>query len=56
MARQELVRLARANAVDDWRFSEWFEGDTGTPHGMPGQTWNAALFLLAHEGLGKAVF
>ncbi len=55
-ARRELVRLAQANAVNDWRFSEWFEGSTGEPHGMAGQTWNAALFLLAREGLEKCVF
>ena len=55
-ARQELARLAQANAVDNWRFSEWFEGSTGEPHGMAGQTWNAAIFLLACDGLEKAVF
>jgi hypothetical protein len=55
-AAQELVRLAQANAVGDWRFTEWFEGSAGSPHGMAGQTWNAALFLLAREGLGKNIF
>lgn len=55
-ARKELVRLARANAVADWRFTEWFEGEAGVPRGMSGQTWNAALFLLAQEGLEQPVF
>jgi glycogen debranching enzyme len=56
VARQELARLALANAVDDWRFTEWFDGTDGTPRGMAGQTWNAALFLLANEGLEKTIF
>ena len=56
VARQELARVAQANAVDDWRFTEWFEGTDGTPRGMAGQTWNAALFLLANEGLEKTIF
>jgi len=56
MAKRELLRLAQANAVGDWRFSEWFEGSTGEPHGMAGQTWNAALFLLACESLENAIF
>jgi len=56
VARQQLARLAQANAVDDWRFTEWFDGSDGTPRGMAGQTWNAALFLLANEALGKTIF
>ncbi len=55
-ARKELMRLARANGVADWRFTEWFEGEAGVPRGMSGQTWNAALFLLAQEGLEQPVF
>jgi len=55
-ALRELARLARANAVGDWRFTEWFEGEGEAPHGMSGQTWNAALFLLAREGLDKKIF
>lgn len=55
-ARHELVGLARANAVNDWQFTEWFHGKTGRPEGMPGQTWNAAMFLLARHGLEARVF
>jgi len=55
-ARRELVRLARANAAGNWRFTEWFEGERGTSEGMAGQSWNAALFLLAREGLDKKIF
>ena len=48
-ARETLVRLARANAVNDWQFNEWFHGKSGAPSGMPGQSWSAASFLLAYE-------
>ena len=49
----ELVQLARANAVDEWRFSEWFHGRTLAPAGMPGQSWNAATYLLALRALAE---
>jgi hypothetical protein len=50
-ARQALVQLARVNALDDWRFTEWLHGQTLAPMGMAGQSWNAATFLLALRGL-----
>jgi hypothetical protein len=56
LAVSELERLAQANAAGDWRFTEWFHGVRGTHEGMAGQTWNAALFLLAREGLAKKIF
>jgi glycogen debranching enzyme len=46
-AREDLVRLARSCAVGDWAFSEWLHGRTLAPRGMPGQSWNAAAYLLA---------
>lgn len=55
-AQQELARLAQANAAGDWRFTEWFNGSRGNAEGMAGQTWNAALFLLAREGLHRRIF
>jgi len=55
-ALRELAGLARANAVNDWQFNEWFHGLTGQPSGMPGPTWNAAMFLLARHGLTARVF
>jgi hypothetical protein len=55
-AWQELARLASVNALDDWRFTEWFHGRTLEPMGMAGQSWNAATFLLALRRLqGTAV-
>jgi hypothetical protein len=55
-ARAALERLAAANRRDDWRFTEWFDGRTGEVGGMPGQSWNAAMFLLARRGLDERVF
>ncbi|BDV43785.1 hypothetical protein GURASL_27080 [Geotalea uraniireducens] len=50
-ARQELVRLAEANRCNGWEFNEWLHGRSGEPRGMPGQSWNAATFLLARHAL-----
>lgn len=46
-----LEKLAYANSLNDWRFTEWFHGRSLAPNGMPGQTWNAATFLLARRVL-----
>jgi len=50
-AWQELEMMARASALKDWEFNEWLHGETGEPMGMPGQSWNAGLFLLARRCL-----
>lgn len=55
-ARNELEKLAHANYVNGWAFQEWFHGQSGEPNGMVGQTWNAAMFLLARYGLKQKVF
>ncbi|MDA8094571.1 MAG: glycoside hydrolase [Betaproteobacteria bacterium] len=55
-AMTELQRLASANAVGNWGFVEWFHGRTGEARGMTGQSWNAAMFLLAHYALEHRVF
>ena len=49
LARAELVKLARACALDDWAFAEWLHGRTSAPRGMRGQSWNAAGYLLAEH-------
>jgi hypothetical protein len=52
---EELEKLALVNQLNNWEFNEWLHGQTGEPMGMPGQSWNAALFILAyHEVLCKA--
>jgi hypothetical protein len=50
-AGRELVKLARANALDGWAFNEWLHGKTLAPSGMRGQSWNAAAFLVAHHAV-----
>ena len=50
-ARGELLKLARVCALGDWAFTEWLHGKTLAPRGMPGQSWNAAAFLLAEYAL-----
>ena len=50
-ARRELVKLARVCALQDWAFSEWLHGKTLAPRGMPGQSWNAAAYLLAERAV-----
>ncbi|HVW70396.1 MAG TPA: glycoside hydrolase 100 family protein [Steroidobacteraceae bacterium] len=50
-AHEELVKLARACAVKNWAFTEWLHGKTLAPRGMPGQSWNAAAYLLAEHAV-----
>ena len=56
-ARAELVKVARANALEHWQFNEWLHGRTLVPSGMPGQSWNAAAFLIACDAIeGNRLF
>jgi hypothetical protein len=48
-ANVELVKLARVCALRNWAFTEWLHGKTLAPRGMPGQSWNAAAFLMAEH-------
>ena len=54
-ARAELLKLARACAVKNWAFTEWLHGRTLTPRGMPGQSWNAAAYLMAERAVRDGV-
>jgi glycogen debranching enzyme len=45
-AQRDLVGMARSCAVRNWAFTEWLHGKTLAPRGMPGQSWNAAAFLM----------
>jgi hypothetical protein len=53
LARTELRKLARANALGGWAFNEWLHGRTQRPCGMPGQSWNAATYLLAYAAVAS---
>jgi glycogen debranching enzyme len=50
-ARRALIQLARACELDDWAFTEWLHGKTLSRHGMVGQSWNAAAYLMAHQAV-----
>lgn len=52
-AMRDLCALAKANELGDWRFSEWLHGQTGELSGMAGQSWNAAMFLLADAAVAQ---
>ncbi|HEY0340036.1 MAG TPA: glycoside hydrolase 100 family protein [Steroidobacteraceae bacterium] len=54
-AKEELVKLARACAVKNWAFTEWLHGRTLAPRGMPGQSWNAAAYLMAERAVAEGV-
>ena len=56
LAQEELARIALASRLKDWAFHEWLHGQTGAPNGMTGQSWNAAMLLLAQHGLTRAPF
>jgi glycogen debranching enzyme len=57
-AAADLVKLARVCALGNWAFTEWLHGKTLAPRGMPGQSWNAAAFLIARHAVktGKTLF
>lgn len=51
LAWTELERFAEANSLNNWEFNEWIHGKSGVPMGMAGQSWNAAMFILAYHAL-----
>ena len=55
LALRELRKVAGLNRVNDWQFNEWFHGSTRRPMGMPGQSWNAAMFLMAYHSLRSGI-
>lgn len=50
-AWEEMEKVAKYNKINNWEFNEWFHGKAGKPMGMPGQSWNAGVFLLAYHYL-----
>ena len=53
-AHQQLVGMPRACEVGGWAFTEWLHGRTLAPRGMPGQSWNAAAYLMAESVVSGA--
>jgi len=58
LAAAEMTKLARACALGNWAFTEWLHGKNLAPRGMPGQSWNAAAFLMAMHAVstGETLF
>ena len=54
-AEKELEKIAIANKLSNWRFSEWINGKTGKLAGMRGQSWNAGMFIFAYNYLYKNI-
>ena len=52
-AEAELTKLARVCELRNWAFTEWLQGKTLAPRGMPGQSWNAAAFLMADHAVSS---
>lgn len=52
-ALRNLDALARVNELGQWRFSEWLHGRTQALSGMAGQSWNAAMYLLAEAAVAE---
>ena len=55
LANEELEQYAGASKLNNWEFNEWLHGKTGKPMGMAGQSWNAAMFVLAFHALEGGV-
>jgi glycogen debranching enzyme len=55
-AAEALQGMVRACSLGNWEFNEWLDGRSGEPRGMAGQSWNAAMLLLAEYGLRNPVF
>jgi hypothetical protein len=55
-AGEAFESLAGMNRMNGWGFNEWFHGVTGEPRGMRGQSWNAAMLLLAQRALDEKLF
>ena len=53
VAQRELTKLAQANSLNDWEFNEYLHGELGTPMGIAKQSWNAAMYVMAHQAVTK---
>lgn len=54
-AKQELARLARANAAFDRHLGVWVDGARGGADAMAWKDRNAPLFFLVRKGLGNKI-
>ncbi|WP_303907409.1 amylo-alpha-1,6-glucosidase [Thiohalomonas denitrificans] len=54
-AETALEGIAEAGRIGNWGFFEWFHGQNAEPNGMRGQSWNAAMYLLAEAALDRGI-
>lgn len=55
LAKKELLRLAELNKKNNWQFNEWFNSKNYKASGMAGQSWNAAMYILAYHVVNKDI-
>ncbi len=55
LAKKELRRLAEINKKNNWEFNEWFNSKNYKALGMKGQSWNAAMYILAYHVVNKEI-
>lgn len=53
IASEALGNLANLNKKNNWQFNEWFNAKNGQAMGMPKQSWNAAMYILAYKALNN---
>lgn len=47
----KLTAMVRLGKREEWEFNEWFHGLSGRPMGYAGQSWSAAMYLLAADAI-----
>lgn len=51
LAKQELKRMALALQEDNWKFPEYYNGETGEKMGKDYMAWSAAGYILAYNSV-----
>jgi hypothetical protein len=50
---EKLTAMVRLGREREWEFNEWHHGISGRPMGFGGQSWSAAMYLLAHNAVTR---
>jgi glycogen debranching enzyme len=50
---ERLAAMCRQGRRGEWEFNEWFHGRSGRPMGYAGQSWSAAMYIVAHEAVAN---
>ncbi len=51
LGRQELARFAKELEKSEWKFPEYFNGNTGEPMGKPYMAWSAAGYIISYNAV-----